>query len=229
MGAEPTILALGGGGWMMEPGNPRLDDHLLALTGVDRPRIALVPTASADSADVIARFYEAFAAKARPTHLPLFRRDRPVELLLEQDAVFVSGGNTANLLAIWRVHGVDRVLRECWERGIVLSGISAGSLCWFEGGVTDSFGPELAPLNDGLGLLPGSHCPHYDGEARRRPVYTARVADGSLPPGVAADDGVGLVYRGRELVEVVSSRPHAGAWRVNADGVHEPLPVRLLG
>lgn len=229
MTREPTIFALGGGGWMMEPGNPLLDDHLLQLTGVENPRIALLPTGGGDSADVIARFYDAFVRKARPTHLPLFRRDRPVELLLEQDAIFVSGGNTANLLAIWRVHSVDVILRECWRRGVVLCGISAGSLCWFEGGVTDSFRSELDPLHDGLGFLAGSHCPHYDGEAARRPAYTSLVARGVLPAGIAADDGAGLVFHGTELAEVVTSRRNARAWRVGAGAEHTELPFRFLG
>jgi dipeptidase E len=226
---EPTIMALGGGGWLMEPDNPLLDDHLLALTGKDRPRVALLPTGGGDNPDVIARFYDSFVGKARPTHLPLFRRDRPVDLLLEQDAIYVSGGNTANLLAIWRVHGVDRVLRRCWEQGVVLCGVSAGSLCWFQCGVTDSFGSALHPLHDGLGLLPGSNCPHFDGEARRRPVYTTLVAQGALPPGIAADDGAALIYRGTRLAEVVLSRPAARAWRVGAEGPPEALPGRYLG
>jgi len=227
---EPTIFALGGGGWMMEPDNPLLDDFVLSLAGTDRPRIALLPTATGDREGVIARFYEAFSGKARPTYLPLFRRDRPVELLLEQDVVYVSGGNTVNALAIWRAHGVDRILRQCWERGVVLSGLSAGSLCWYEAGVTDSFrAAEMDPLDDGLGFLPGSHCPHYDGEARRRPLYTELVRSGRLAPGVAATDGAGLVYRGTTLSSVVTSRPEAAAWRVHADGRHEALPARYLG
>ena len=230
MSAAPTILALGGGGWMMEPDNPLLDDFLLSLAGTERPKIALLPTATGDSDSVLVRFYDAFTGKAQPTHLPLFRRDRPAELLLEQDIVFVSGGNTANALAIWRTHGVDQILRRCWERGIVLSGVSAGALCWFDAGVTDSFRQaEMDPLHDGLGFLSGSHCPHYDGEARRRPLYTALVSEGTLPPGVAAADGAGLLYRGAELVEVVTSRPEAAAWRVHPDGAHTRLPARYLG
>lgn len=212
----------------MEPDNPLLDDHLLALTGVDHPRLALLPTGSADSDNVIARFYDAFARKAQCTHLPLFKRDRPVDLLLEQDAIYVSGGNTANLLAIWRVHGVDAALRQAWRQGTVLSGVSAGALCWFEGGVTDSFG-ALAPLKDGLGFLSGSCCPHYDGEVERRPAYTRLVASGALPPGVAAGDGAALCYRDTELVEAVTSRPEAKAWRVRPGGVHEAIPTRFLG
>ena len=223
-----TILALGGGGFLMEPDNPRLDDAILEATGKDHPRIGLLPTPSADSERVIARFYDAFARKAEAWHLPLFQRDREVAQLLEQDAIFVSGGNTANALVIWRRHGVDAVLRQAWEAGIVLAGVSAGAICWFEDGLTDSFGPELAPLGDGLGWLPGSFCPHYDGESKRRPRYTSLVDAGALPPGLALDDGVAARFEGTELVELVASRPSAAAWRV-APGAHEALPIRRLG
>ena len=130
--------------------------------------------------------------------------------------------------SIWRTHGLDTVLREAWEKGDVLAGLSAGSLCWFASGVTDSFGASLAPLHDGLGLLPGSHCPHYDGEALRRPRYRALIRAGELPPGLAADDGVALRFTGTDLTEVVSSRPGARGWRVTADG-EEELPTRFLG
>ena len=148
------------------------------------------------------------------------------ELALSHDAILVCGGNTANMLAVWRVHGFDRILREAWESGIVLFGWSAGMICWFEAGVTDSFGPQLEGMRDGLGFLPGSACPHYDGEERRRPVYTQLVADG-FPPGIALDDGVGARFEGTELVEVVSARPSSGGYRVGPDG-EAPLPVRRL-
>jgi peptidase E len=131
------------------------------------------------------------------------------------------------MLAVWRAHGVDAILREAWMRGIVLCGLSAGANCWFEGCSTDSFGTRLAPLRDGLGLLEGSFCPHYDGEAERQPTYRRWVADGALPPGYAADDGVGLVFDGAELVEAVTERPGGRAFRVDAGGEH-PLTVRNL-
>jgi peptidase E len=147
-------------------------------------------------------------------------------LALSHDVIFVCGGNTANMLAVWRVHGFDRILREAWESGVLLTGCSAGMICWFEAGVTDSFGPELAGLRDGLGFLPGSACPHYDGEELRRPVYRRLVAEG-FPPGIACDDAAGVRFAGTELVEVVSSAPGAGAYRVGPDG-EEPLEsVRL--
>ena len=152
-----------------------------------------------------------------------------VEDLKPVDAIFVSGGNTANMLAVWRVHGVDAILREAWEAGIVLTGMSAGSICWFDAGVTDSFRAELDGL-DCLGFLPGSNCPHYDAETARRPAYHRLVADG-FPPGFAADDGCALQYRGVELVEAVASRPGAGAYRVELAGgsVREtPLEPRQL-
>jgi peptidase E len=142
------------------------------------------------------------------------------------DAVLVSGGNTANALAVWRVHGVDRALRDAWAGGAVLGGASAGANCWFDASVTDSFGPQLAPLHDGLGLLPGSFCPHYDGEELRRPVYTELVR-GGFPAGYAADDDCALLFEGTELREVVAQRQGARAYRVTADG-EQPLEARLL-
>jgi dipeptidase E len=148
------------------------------------------------------------------------------ELTLSHDVILVCGGNTANLLAVWRVHGFDSILREAWESGVVLLGWSAGMICWFEAGVTDSFGPQLAGLRDGLGLLPGSACPHYDGEERRRPVYESLVADG-FPPGLALDDAAAARFDGTELVEVVVTDPGAKGYRVGPDG-EQPLEARLL-
>jgi peptidase E len=233
MSRTPTVLAMGGGGFLMEPDNPLLDDHLLGLAGVARPRVAWLGTAQGDSDRGIVLFHQAMQDRdVRARHVRLFGAPGPglADALLAQDVIYVGGGNTANLLAVWRVHGVDAVLAEAWRRGIVLGGVSAGMICWFEAGVTDSFGP-LAALPDGLGLLPGSACPHYDGEAQRRPTYQGLVA-GGFPPGLAADDGAALLFRGRELAEVVTSRPTARAYRVERadDGVREtPLPVRYLG
>jgi dipeptidase E len=139
------------------------------------------------------------------------------ELALSSDAILVCGGNTANMLAVWRVHGFDTILREAWEAGVLLTGWSAGMICWFEAGVTDSFSPRLDGMRDGLGLLPGSACPHYDGEALRRPVYTQLVRDG-FPAGIALDDGVAAHYLGTELHEIVTDRPGAGGYRIGADG-----------
>jgi len=204
---------------------PALDDVLLELGG---RRVCFVPTATGDSEAMLVRFYERFGARAQASHAVFHSWPRPDlrEHVLAQDVVYVGGGNTANMLAIWRVHGFDRVLREAWEAGVLLAGWSAGMICWFEAGVTDSFGPQLAGMRDGLGFLAGSACPHYDGEERRRPVYRELVGSG-FPAGVAADDGVGLLYEGTELREVVSARPGATAYRVAAAG-EEPLEARVL-
>jgi dipeptidase E len=231
------IIAMGGGGFSMEPDNPLLDEFVLSLARSHHPHVCFVPTASGDDEGYTAGFYRAFAAlDCRPTDLQLFQRTVGdlESFVLEQDVVYVGGGNTANMLAVWRAQGLDNVLRRAWEEGVVLCGLSAGMNCWFEESVTDSFSlDQLAPLHDGLGLLPGSACPHYDGEEQRRPTYTRLVAAGELSAGWAADDGAALVFAGRELVETVASRPHAGAWRVErtaGDGVSEqPLPVRRLG
>lgn len=226
------IVALGGGGFSVD-GDPRLDDHVLATAGTDRPRVLFVPTASGDSADYVARFRAAFPPeRARASVLSLFARD-VVDLdahLLAQDVVYVGGGSTANLLAVWRLHGLDRALRAAYRAGVVLAGISAGMNCWFSASVTDSFGPGLAGLDDGLGFLPGSACPHHDGEPLRRPVYRRLVADG-FPAGYAADDDVALVFVDEVLHEVVTTREGALAHRVERrDGrvVEQALPARLL-
>jgi dipeptidase E len=232
--AMQTIVTMGGGGFSMEPANLALDDYVLSLTGRPRPRVCFVPTASGDSVVYVCSFYAAMARlDCTPTHLPLFQRgERPVrDHLLAQDVVYVGGGNTANLLAVWRVHGVDTALREAWERGVVLTGVSAGSICWFESGTTDSFGPALQPLRGGLGLLPGSHSPHYDGEPARRPTYHSLVARGELADGWALDDGAAIRWDGTTPAEFVSSRPAARCWRVRREGdtvVEERVAPRLL-
>jgi dipeptidase E len=236
---ERTIVAMGGGGFSMEPENPLLDDHILGLAraarGRDRPRICFLPTASGDSPDYVATFYAAFARRAEATHLALFRRtvDDIEGLLLDQDVIYVGGGNTENMLAIWRVHGVDLALRRAWEAGVVMAGLSAGSLCWFESGTTDSFGSGLATLRAGLGFIPGSHAPHYDGDPSRRSHYQEQVAAGELPAGYAADDGAALIFRGTELSEVVAAGPGARAYRVergpNGAAIETELPTRYLG
>jgi dipeptidase E len=228
---------MGGGGFSMEPDNPLLDQFVLTLARSSRPKVCFLATASGDDEGYVAGFYRAFTAlDCRPSDLALFQRTvGDVEpFLLDQDVVYVGGGSTANLLAVWRVHGLDRVLRRAWDEGVVLCGLSAGMNCWFEASVTDSFDlGRLAPLNDGVGLIPGSACPHYDGEEQRRPTFTALVAAGELPDGWAADDGAALVFEGAELAEVVASRRHARAFRVERSsdsGVSErPLPARYLG
>ena len=215
------ILALGGGA-----DGTALDDLILELAG--GPRICFVPTAGGDDEWMVVRFYERFGARAEATHVAFHPWPRPDlrEHALAHHAIFVGGGNTANMLAIWRVHRFDTVLREAWEHGVLLCGWSAGMICWFEAGVTDSFGPQLEGMRDGLGFLSGSACPHYDGEERRRPVYTRLVRDG-FPAGYAAEDGVGLLFEGTELREVVTARAGATAYRVTVEG-EEPLEARLL-
>jgi len=222
---ERHILAAGGG-WY-EPERRLLDELVFGLTGKERPRVCYVPTAGGDSEAYTLSFYASLGGRAETSHLFLFQRE--VEdlraFLLSQDAIYVGGGNTANALAVWRVHGVDAILREAWEAGVVLVGSSAGMICWFDCGVTDSFGP-LAALHDGLGFLAGSACPHYDGEPERRPTYEGLIADGS-PPGLAADDGAALHFNGTELEEVVSWLPGARGYRVGPDG-EIPLDARPL-
>jgi peptidase E len=224
MAGEPTIVAMGGGGFQMDEEHSPLDGFVRELararSGRDRPRVCYIPTAGADDAAEVVDFYAAYAPETEPSHLALFHRTaRDVRsFLLGQDLIHIGGGNTANMLAIWRLHGVDTVLREAWQSGIVMSGMSAGAICWFEGCTTDSFGPDLSPLRDGLGILAGSFCPHYDGEAQRRPLFQRLVGDGTLPAGYAVDDGAALVFHGTRLAEVVTSRPAARAYRVEPSG-----------
>jgi dipeptidase E len=230
------IVAMGGGGFSMEPDNPLLDRFVLSLARSARPRVCFVPTASGDSERYVASFYRAFASlDCDPVDLQLFDRKAGDlrAFVRAQDVIYVGGGNTANLLAVWRTHGLDRALAEAWREGVVLCGVSAGMNCWFEQSVTDSFGvARLAPLRDGLALLPGSCCPHYDGEEQRRPTYLSLVGAGELEAGWAAFDGAALVFAGERLEEVVASRPEACAYRVEPidNGVVEhPLEVRYLG
>jgi len=222
-----TIVAMGGLSWD-DAERRRLEDYFLGFAQRERPRVLFVPTAAADAAEPTLNIVSQLGDRAQVSHLPFFPWPPPDvrEVVLDQDVIFVSGGNTANALAIWRVHGFDEILREAWEAGIVLTGWSAGMICWFDAGVTDSFGPQLEGVRDGLGFLPGSACPHYDGEAERRPVYTRLVREG-FPPGLAADDCVALRFDGTELAEVVSAREGAGAYRVSPQG-EEPIEARPL-
>jgi dipeptidase E len=208
---------------------PQLIDYVFSLARRPRVRVAFLGTASGDSPDYLLTFYQQVAGRdCEPTHLELYHRtvDDIDAFLGEQDVVIVGGGNTANMLAIWRVHGVDRALRAAYEAGTVLTGWSAGCICWFEGGTTDSFTPELGALRDGLGYLNGSASPHYDSEERRPMVYAREIAAG-LPGGIALDDGVAARYDDERLVEVVSGRDGGRAFQVDGSGEH-PLPVRLL-
>ena len=233
------IVAMGGGGFSMKGELTALDEFILSLARRERPRVCFVPTASADSATYIAKFYRAFSGRCVPTDLtlndaPALPRQPPrtselAEFVAAQDVFYVGGGNTAHLLALWKLHGLDTLLREAWMRGAVLSGLSAGMICWFEACLTDSFG-GLAPLRGGLGLIAGSACPHFDGEADRRRRYHEEIKAG-LPAGYAADDDAALHFTGTELAEVVSEREGAAAYRVELRGdeiVETRLPARLL-
>lgn len=225
------IVAMGGGGFLMEPDNPLLDDYVLTLKRGHDSRVCLLPTASGDSDRMIAQFYTWLGPRCRPTHLPLFNRihEDAEALLMAQDVIYVGGGNTVNMLAVWRAHGVDRALRRAYDAGIVLTGVSAGALCWFDGGLTDSFG-GLAPLDDGLGFVGGSFCPHYD-QGERRPSYERLVA-GGLADGWGADDGAALHFIDGRLHDAVASRSSARTHRVERAGeeaVCTPRRTRYLG
>ncbi len=215
------IVAFGGGGFSMESGNPLLDEYVLGLSGVDRPKICFLPSASGDADHYIVRFYRAFPAdRCEASHISLFRREQgPEDLrehLLSQDLIYVGGGSVVSMLGVWRAHGIDAILREAWGRGVVLCGLSAGSLCWFADAVTGFHG---APQRvDGLGLLPFSNCVHYEpGSARRRAYHD--LVRGGMRAGYAAEDGAALHFVGTELRRVVASRP--AAWGYRLDGVGE--------
>lgn len=209
--------------------HPELTTYVLGLARRPRPRVLLLPTASGDGADQLLLFYQAMAGMGcEPSHLQLFWRtvDDLESLIRMQDVIVVGGGNTANALAIWRLHGVEAALRRAYQEGTVLTGWSAGCICWYESSITDSFTRELGALRDGLGLLKGSACPHYDSEERRQPVYGREIAAG-LPPGIALDDGVAALYEDERLVEVVGAREGGRAFHVDPRGEH-PLEVRRL-
>lgn len=198
-----------------------LNKYILGLSNAATPKVCFIPTASHDSAESIVSFYETFpAGPFIPSHLTLFHRtvEDLRSFLLRADVICVAGGNTANMLAIWRLHGVDAILREAWQHGAILCGWSAGALCWFEAGSTDSFGLGLAALDNGLGFLPGSFCPHYDSEERRRPTYHRFIAEGLLPAGWACDDGTALHWEGTDLARIVSGRDGARVYRVEMVG-----------
>jgi dipeptidase E len=232
---ERVIFAMGGGGFTMEPSNPLLDDYVLQLARAPRPRVLFLPTASGDTLGQMNAFRARFGGRACvPDELSLFRRhgDRRSlqDVVLGQDIIYVGGGSMRNMLAIWRAHSLDLMLVEAWRRGTVLAGLSAGAMCWFEGGVTRSGGPPESIA--GMGVLKGSLTVHADGEPERLPAWLRSVCDGTLPGGWALDDGVGLLFRGMSLERAVSSRPGAGAERVDAVGgelVHRRLDVELLG
>ncbi|WP_042145526.1 Type 1 glutamine amidotransferase-like domain-containing protein [Paucisalibacillus sp. EB02] len=213
------IITLGGGGFSMEPDNPLLDTYILNQSDKTNPKICFIPTASGDSDHYISRFYNFFKNQScQPSHLSLFKpptRDL-MNYILEKDIIYVGGGNTRNLLILWKEWGLDTILRKAWEKGVLLTGISAGSICWFEEGVTDSYGEGLEPIKC-LGFLKGSNCPHYDGEEDRRPTYHKLIDSKKIQPGIAADDGVAIHYIDRTIHKVISSRPNSKAYNVYYD------------
>lgn len=227
------IIALGGGGFSMEPDNPLLDLYILKQAKKAQPKICLIPTASGDSDSYISRYYNFFDQQScKPSHLSLFKPPtRDIEsYILEKDIIYVGGGNTKNLLALWKEWGLDGILRKAWDQGIVLAGLSAGSICWFEDGVTDSYGDGLEPLKC-LGFLSGSNCPHYDGETERRPAYHKLIESKRIKPGVATDDGVAIHYKEHEISRIVSSRPDAKAYSVSLEKkiIETELQTEYLG
>lgn len=200
-----------------------------------RPGLCFITTALGDDPVMRSAIHSAFTGTEFDVSvLALFPMPSVEDVrghLLSRDVIWVGGGSTANLLAVWRVHGLDGVLRDCWEQGVVVGGVSAGSLCWHSGGTTDSFGPTLVPITDCMALVPWSNCPHYDSEEQRRPLYQQLVADRVLTPGYATDDGAALVYEGTVLTEVVADREGAGAYRVEPGpngAVETALSARLL-
>jgi dipeptidase E len=234
-GDKRRILAMGGGGFTMSERNPALDRLVLTLTGKAVPKICFLPTASGDPREQATRFHERYSAwPCEPSVLSLFNlgRDRidPCAHLLAQDAIYVGGGSMRNMLAVWREHGVADAMRTAWERGTVLAGLSAGAMCWFDGGVTKSGGAPC-PV-DGLGFVPGTMSVHLSSEPERLPVYRDAVASGRLLPGHAVDDCAALVMHGTELGAIVGSRPQARVVAVAPDGgggtVARELPVELL-
>lgn len=229
------IIALGGGGFSMEPDNPLLDEYILAQADQEQPRICFVGTASGDSENYIHRFYKAFEHQpCHPTHLPIFK-DYPSKVedfVLEQNIIYVGGGNTRNMLALWRLWELDRILEKAYRQGVILCGLSAGAICWFEQGLTDSTPEGLSTLSC-LGILSGSNCPHFDGEAERQEVYKNKIRSGEMLPGIACDDGVGLHFVNEKLQKIVSSGPQGAAYQFDVKGGYleekQLPPIRLGG
>ena len=234
------IVVLGGGSFSADPDSSLFHRYILSLCQRQPAHVCFVPTASADSAAYLVQFYRAFSGLALPTDLTLF--DSPTvprrppgtadlsQFVASQDIFFVGGGSTANLLALWRVHGLDHLFRDAWSRGAILCGVSAGMLCWFRGGVTDSFG-DLEAFSDGLGLIDATACPHYDSEPERRPTYQTLIQTG-MQAGYAAEDFAALHFHGTMLEEVVSFKQGASAYRVALEGgqvVETRIEGRFLG
>jgi dipeptidase E len=229
------LLPTGAGRAVMDRHKDPLHQYTLELTGKERPRILFLGTGTGDDPNYIVSFYETYTAeRCRPAHLRLFHISEPDihAFVTAHDIIHVGGGNTANALDVWRRQGVDRALRDAWEGGAVMTGGSAGGLCWFEGGTTDSFGPELKVLEDGLAFVEASFCPHYDAEDDRKPLFHQAILDGTLSSGYAVYNRVALRFDGTDLVGAVSSEEGGRALKVFKDGdriVEEDIPIDFLG
>jgi len=226
------IIPIGGGGFYRDPENLELEKYVIRQSGAANARVAFVPTASGEPDHYVASFYAAFLKLGcRPSVLTFFKRTPDLRaFLLEQDVIYVGGGNTKTLLAVWRDWGVEEILRDAWQSGVVLTGVSAGAICWFEQGLTDSFSDGLRPL-ECLGFLPGSCCPHFDGEPQRRPSYHRLLAAGERAAGIAIEDWTGVHYIGGEIYKVIASKRAARAYRMRAahGSVQEvPLTTEFL-
>ncbi len=231
---QKNIIAMGGGSFPIQRDLMRLERYALQQLSAKRPKICFVPTASGESPEYVVKFYEAFGHfDAELTHLSFFKPSTNdlADFLLRNDMIYVGGGNTKSMLALWREWGVDQIMHEAWGQGIMLCGVSAGAICWFEEGITDSFPDALTSMKC-LGFLSGSSCPHYDGEADRRPSFHRMLQAGQVSDGIALDDGAAVHYRGREIHKIVSSRPDAKAYRlenVSGEVKETALAVDYLG
>ncbi|SDJ14351.1 peptidase E [Nonomuraea jiangxiensis] len=224
---QSHILAIGGGSFRPSKRHNVIEAspllrYGLDLTGQDRPKLGLVATAGGDASDWILKMYGAFSGwDVELSHLTVFPMpnvEDPRAWMLEQDMIYVSGGSVANLMVLWRLHGYDEAFEEAWRAGVVLSGQSAGALCWHVGGNTDSFGPDLRVWAEGMAFLPYSCGVHYNSEPQRRPLLQKSVAEGELPAGYAADEGVALHYVGTEFIQAVTVDPGAYAYKLDGDG-----------
>lgn len=233
MSHEKTILAMGGGGFLMEPDNARLDRHLIELTGKNRPKVCHFPHATSDPNPKVVEFYRTFTTLgAEPSFLSLFALPTTdlEDFVLGHDAIYVGGGNTKSMLALWREWKLDSILEKAYHAGVILAGVSAGANCWFDSCTTDSIPGAITALPC-LGFLQGSFTPHMDGESDRRPTVHRLLKEGKLPSGYAADDGAAMIFKDGEPIENVSSRPRANVYRlrlVKGEVREETLETRYL-
>ncbi|MCP5105529.1 MAG: type 1 glutamine amidotransferase-like domain-containing protein [bacterium] len=225
------IIAMGGGGFTMEPGNPLLDDYVLSQSPVKKPKICFLPTAGNDNMELIEDFYDFFMTRdCLPAHLSLSNpaiRDLK-GFLLDQHIIYVGGGHTGHMLSAWKACGVDVILKKAWQKGILLAGVSAGASCWFEMGLTDSV-PDRLSGEPCLGFLSGSHCAHYENTGRR-PIFHRLISEGRLPAGIGTENFAALHFIGADLKKVVASRPGAAAYiiRKTPDGIVEQKHPGIL-